>query len=304
MSTWPLRQGSVLGPLLFLVYINDLPDCVSPGRDTRLYADDSAISREIKGQADREILQQDLDKLQEWEDQWLMEFNPDKCQAMRISNKRNPSKPSYNIHGQELEVVDTAKYLGVSINNKLKWNKHIADTAKKADYTRAFLKRNINMCPREVKKQCYVALVRPVMEYASEIWDPQTQNNITALERVQRRSTRFIMNDYSRESSVTLMMKDLQLQPLRERRAHTKATTFYKAINGLLEVPTYHLLPQHTITRGHSRRYQIPNSRLATTKASFYPDSINLWNHLPGNVAEAPTLEKFRAGLQPLTLRV
>ena len=80
---------------------------------------DSLLSREIKGHADMEILQQDLDKLQEWEDQWLMEFNPEKCQTMRIS-KRNPSKPSYNIHGQELEVVDTAKYFGVSINNKLK----------------------------------------------------------------------------------------------------------------------------------------------------------------------------------------
>ena len=103
-------QGTVLGPLLFLAYINDLSDCITPGSDARLYADDSALSREIKTSDDEKALQSDLDELQAWERRWKMEFNPDKCQAMRVTLKRNRADPSYTIHGQELEAVTKAKY--------------------------------------------------------------------------------------------------------------------------------------------------------------------------------------------------
>jgi hypothetical protein len=103
-------QGSVIGPLLFLIFINDLPACVSSST-TRLFADDSVIYKSISASEDTTSLQRDLDALQDWESKWLMRFNAKKCQVLRITNKRNPIRASYSIHGHTLETVDSAKYL-------------------------------------------------------------------------------------------------------------------------------------------------------------------------------------------------
>ena len=144
-------QGSVLGPLLFLLFINDLPDCVSEGSTVRLFADDCAMYRDIRGEQNAIKLQQDLEALLQWEGDWLMEFNPKKCQVLRVTNKRKCVEHPYSIHGHILEVVDSAKYLGVNIHKTLKWNHHINQVTKKANSTSAFLRRNIHQCPRETK---------------------------------------------------------------------------------------------------------------------------------------------------------
>ena len=109
-------QGTVLGPLLFLVYINDLPDLVTC--KIRLFADDALIYRTIDSIQDALLLQNDLAKLITWESNWSMEFNPDKCKVLRITNKRKTINQSYIMHNQILEVVDSAKYLGVHILKK------------------------------------------------------------------------------------------------------------------------------------------------------------------------------------------
>ena len=152
-------QGSVLGPLLFLLYINDLPDAVSEGSTTRLFADDCALYRDIKTTEDDRKLQDDLEQLQKWERDWLMEFHPKKCQVTNITSKRNIISHKYNIHGHTLEVVDSAKYLGLSIHKSLKWNDHINQVTKKANSTLAFLRRNPHHCPRPTKSLCYLTLI-------------------------------------------------------------------------------------------------------------------------------------------------
>ena len=109
-----MPQGSVLGPLLFLIYINDLPDCVTS--TVRLFADDTVLYHGISSPADTADLQRDLDALQAWERKWLMEFNPSKCQILRVTLKHKPVEASYTIHGQTLELVESPKYLGVTID--------------------------------------------------------------------------------------------------------------------------------------------------------------------------------------------
>ena len=142
------------------------------------------------------------------------------------------------------------------------------------------------------------------MEYASEVWDPHQDINIKCLERVQRRSARFITGNYDRHASVSAMLTNIKLPTLRDRRAATKVTTFYKGINGLLDIPTSHLYPSSTqSTRGNLLKQHLPSYRLERTKSSFYPDSIRLWNGLPTEVVEAPSLESFRSRLQGLPLR-
>ena len=122
-------QGSVIGPLLFLLYIKDLPDYAKHS-STSLFADDSMISRTIRNETDTTLLQKDLNSLQKWENTWKMEFNPDKCEAISVTNKRNPIKTSYNIHDKTLKHVKSAKYLAVTIDNKLTWNSHVDNICK------------------------------------------------------------------------------------------------------------------------------------------------------------------------------
>ena len=104
-----------------------------------------------------------------------MTFNPDKCEVFRVTNKRKHTLyPQYKIHDRILNTVDKTKYLGVTIQSKLNWKPHINNSTKKANNIRAFLQRNLSKCPRPVKEQAYKTYVRPILEYASTVWDPHT----------------------------------------------------------------------------------------------------------------------------------
>ena len=104
-----------------------------------------------------------------------MQFNSDKCEVQRITNKRKPIAKNYTIHGKTLELMKNAKYLGLSISHNLSWNHYIGTVTKKVNNINAFLSTNISSCPSKIKAQCYTTLVRPIMEYACIIWDPATQ---------------------------------------------------------------------------------------------------------------------------------
>ena len=144
------------------------------------------------------------------------------------------------------------------MHNKLSWQKHIHSTARKADATRAFLQRNMRGCPRDTRAQCYSTLVRPIMEYASTIWDPHTQKDIDCLEKTQRCCTRFVYQDFQRTSSVTQMMTQLGWESLAERRAKAEATMMYRAVHGLVCIPGWsYLTPLISITRGNTVRFFI-----------------------------------------------
>ena len=181
-------QGTVLGPILFPCYINDLPDQVSS--TARLFADDSLLYRNINATSDTDTLKDDIDKLQKWEADWLMEFNPDNCDIFRTTNRRNKKVVScYSIHGKAPKEATCAKYLGVTIDRKLTWNDHIDKITKKANITRAFLQRSISSCPQAIKSRCYQTFVRPIVEYASTVWDPSTKTYTKAVENVQRQAS-------------------------------------------------------------------------------------------------------------------
>jgi hypothetical protein len=234
-------QGSVLGPLLFLLFINDLPERVSEGTQVRLFADDCALYRKITTPANCQILQRDLDSLQEWEKDWMMSFHPSKCQVLNVTRRRTKIVSPYTIHGHTLSVEKTVKYLGVNINEKLSWNDHISQVTKKAHNTISFLQRNTSNCPRDTKALCYTTLVRPLVEYSSVVWDPHTQTNIREIEKVQRRAARYVFNDYRRTTSVTNLLQTLQWISLEERRAKAKAVMMFRALNGLvaLQAPAF-----------------------------------------------------------------
>ncbi|XP_072022868.1 uncharacterized protein [Amphiura filiformis] len=196
-----------------------------------------------------------------------------------------------------VEKYDTSSSgcLGVEFTDNLSWNRQADCTSKKGMKSLGFLRRNLSCCPRDVKTRCYNTFVRPVVEYASCVWNPTTKRNITKVESVQRSAARYIMNDYSRESSVTSMLNDLGWESLQQRRAISKATMMYRIVNHLIDIPDSQLIPSNTTTRGNSQRFHVPFSRTALLQGSFFPDTIRQWNALPQEVVESPTLDVFKS---------
>ena len=138
-------QGSVLGPLLFICYINDIPNNISS--TIRLYADDALLYRSIHNEKDVYALQNDLDLLTSWAAEWQMTFNPKKTEFLRITNKINPLESQYYLLNTPIPTVSHAKYLGVIIDKNLNWKQHVNMVTSKANSTRGFLQRNLAKCP-------------------------------------------------------------------------------------------------------------------------------------------------------------
>ena len=142
-------QGSVVGPALFLAYINDLPEQLSSL--TRLFADDTAVYRLSATEHDQQQLQHDLLRLEKWEKSWDMQFHPGKCTTLPVTRNRTPRDNVYKLHGQTLANVTSAKYLGVTLTKDMSWGPHIHNIILKANKTLAFLRRNIKVNSTRIK---------------------------------------------------------------------------------------------------------------------------------------------------------
>ena len=225
-------QGSVLGPTLFLVYINDLGEGIKS--TVRLFADDTMLYSTIRNHPDSLILQEDLARLELWEERWQMGFNIDKCHQLSVTTKTKKIDTNYSLHGKTLEKVNSAKYLGIEISEKLNWKAHIDSITGKANKSSAFIHRNLKGCSTQVQTHCFKTITRPVLEYASSIWDPHQKNLINQIEMVQRRTARRILRDYHKTSSASDMVNLLKLDNLKQRREAEKTTMLFKIINGMV----------------------------------------------------------------------
>ena len=184
-------QGTVLGPLLFSLYMNDI--MVGTESEIRLFADDCVCCRQIDSTEDTSKLQKDIDQLGKWARQWGMRFQPVKCNIMQLTRKQiKKINGVYSLEGTVLENVDIIKYLGLTISRDLKWNTHVSTVCTKANRTLGFLRRNLSLCPQDVKEMAYKGLVRPILEYASPVWDLHGIVVQQELEKVQNRAARFV----------------------------------------------------------------------------------------------------------------
>ena len=222
-------QGTVLGPLLFLCYINDLPNCVCS--QVRLFADDCLLYRSVKTVSDAAILQTDLTALEHWASKWKMHFNPIKCYVMRYSRVKTPIGTPYTLCNHVLEVHTTNPYLGVLLSDDGKWGPHINAICNKANSTLGFLRRNLYNCPQQLKDTAYKALVRSKLEYASSVWSPHLAKDIKLLERIQHRAARFVCRNYDWNNSVTDMLKNLKWDTLEQRRIDNSLFMLFKIVN-------------------------------------------------------------------------
>jgi hypothetical protein len=246
-------QGTILGSLLFLFYINDLPENVKA--NVKLFADDCLLYKEINNISDGQDFQNDLKALESLEIEWQMSFNADKCFIIIAGTKNTKINYEYKIRNQDLEKVPHSKYLGVALSKNLSWKPHINNITKKSNKTLGFLRRNLHSCTHKVKEDAFTTLVRPSLDYASSCWDPHIKEHTEEVEKVQRRGARFVFNNYkSREPGcVTNMLNTLQWEPLAHIRATSRVTMLYKIRNNLVDIaPEQCLIGGDYKTRGNT----------------------------------------------------
>jgi hypothetical protein len=288
-------QGTVLGPLLFLIYINNITDHIKSS--LRLFADDSVLYRPITSMEDHETIQNDLRTLQKWADDWKMKFNVSKCAVMTITKKKKPSLCNYTMKNETIPRVDEHDYLGIRIADDLSWNKHCNNIINKSSKTLGLIRRNLHSCNTEVYSLAYRTLVRPKLEYASTAWSPHTTSYINKLEAIQNSAARFCTRNYQRSQSVTELKRQLNWDTLYTRRAMNDATMFYKICHGHVRItfPSTVIPPPVMLTRrNHSHTKWVPPASINAYKYSFFVRTIPLWNKLPASAAEATSIEAFQ----------
>ena len=257
----------------------------------RLFADDTIAYLVIETPEDASLLQEDLNTLAKWEDQWRMKFHPSKCTKMTVTSKRNPTKTEYSLHGHVLASVLSAKYLGVTITDDLKWDTHIQNICDKANRTIGFLRRNLNIGAVSIKQQAYFTLVRPLIEYASTVWDPYTQANIQKLEMVQRRAARYVMNRQRNTSSVSDMLQRLNWRSLKSRRKDARHCMMFKIDRRLVAIskePRLQPARRKTTRLQHHRAFQIITR------------TVKGWNALAPHIMDSETLQAFMASVSSM----
>ena len=158
-----------------------------------------------------------------------------------------------------------------------------------------FIKQNLYNCPPNTKRIAYLTLFRPIMEYATSVWDPYYNTDIYKLEKVQRRAARWILSEYSRTASVTSMLSSLNISTLLQRCKSSRLTLFYQIINNILpiSIPFYYQRTHSYTRQYHQNHFILPQATLNTYKYSLYPRTMKEWNNLPINIIESRDINEF-----------
>ena len=283
-------QGSVLGPLLFLIYINDL-DCGITSNISK-FADDTKVGGKALTNGDCEVIQRDLDTLSTWSDKWLLKFNKDKCKVMHIGY--NNEKQIYKLQGQNLIKVDEEKDLGVIVKSDLKSGSQCLAASRKANTILGFIARNFECKTPDVITRLYTSLVRPHLEYAVQFWSPYFQKDEKKLESVQRRATKLIPG--FRALPYEERLKRLDMFSLKDRRIRGDLIQTFKIVKNIDNVnrDNFFELSSQLTTRNNGLKLKGQRFNTDLRKNYFSVRVINYWNKLPASVVEANTTANFK----------
>ena len=275
-------QGSVLGPLLFLVYINDLPSVIN-SCSTYLFADDSKL---LGSSTFMFHIQQDLDNLVSWCHKWRLSLNTTKCAVVRFTIS-SQSKACYYIEDNLVPSVDSHKDLGILVAADLSWSKHINFICANAYKTLHLIRRSVSSTSLGLRKSLYLSLVRSKLSYCSQLWRPHLVKDILCLESVQRRATRYILNDYSRHTSYKSRLINIKLLPLMYWLELQDVLFLVKCLQGTTDNFNIHdFIPapssSHRPTRAsQSGKFKHKLCRTVAGHQFYLNRIIRLWNALP-----------------------
>jgi len=282
-------QGSILGPLLFLIYINDLPDVVD--NLSKLFADDAKLLGKTKNYDQIDSMRQDLQKLFEWSNKWGMAFNAEKCKVMHIG--RGNFQANYEINDQQLSDVKEEKDLGIIVSSDLKVSPQCVKAVKNANKVLGCIKRTIEIRDKNIIMDLYKALVRPHLEFCMSAWRPHYVKDIQLLEGVQRRATKLISE--LRGLNYNERLKKVNLTTLETRRLRGDMIEVFKIFNGLTDLKASDFFtPSNNELRGHCFKLFKPRVYSDIGKFSFVYRVVDRWNSLPADVVTAGSLNLFK----------
>ena len=295
-------QGTVLGLLMFLLYVNDIYDNTSSS--IRMFADDCVLYRIIQTPSDHHYLQNDLDAIILWANKWQMNLNVNKSVVLHCTRSQSPHLSDYYMDSKPLPTQEQHQYLGLTIHQSLSWSNHIHNITSKASRTLNFIRRNLSKCSIEVKESAYLTLVRPCLEYAACVWDPYQLYLKKEIEKIQRRAARWTLSDYSRYNSVSKMLSQLQWATLEQRRYITRLSIlFYKILydhDFPVQISPYFLTTQYPTKQYHPNHFILPPGNTTQYQLSYFPRTIKDWNTLPLSTIESPSLTTFVCSLKTL----
>ena len=293
-----IPQGSILGPLLFLIYINDI---VSDIHSTiKLFADDTSLYIIVDNPRDAAVqLNRDLDIISAWAKKWLVDFNPNKTKSLVISSKREQENhPQLFMDQIPIQEVTSHGHLGLIFNCRGSWTTHIDTMCDKAWKRVCILRKLKFILDRKSLQSIYFTFIRPLLEYADIVWNNCTINEEEQIEKIQLEAAR-IVTGTTKLISLSNLYKEIGWEKLSERRRKHKLITFFKMFHG--NAPSYlsDLVP---VTVGTSNNYNLRNSRdLACIRCrtslyerSFLPSVIKEWNTIPLDIRENNSLSNFK----------
>lgn len=284
-------QGSVLGPTLFLIYINDLPEItVNP---LKIFADDSKLLGRSSHPEHRDSLQKDITAISEWAERWQIRLNYEKCSCLHFGKHLNGNKYTIieNSEPHEIKNSNTEKDLGVKIDQDLKFKDHIHDITSRANRMIGLIRRTFDFVSPKNFVNLYKAVVRPILEYNQVVWSPHLEYLINEIENVQRRATKMLpgFGNLAYEER----LKRLDLPSLAHRRLRGDMIETFKLVRGFYDCKL-NLPINHGNTRGHSYKLSYCYSRLDSRKYFFLNRVISNWNKLPNDIVNANNVNEFK----------
>ena len=291
-------QGSILGPLLFLVYINDIVNDLNAS--VRLFADDTSLYIIVENPNTAAVtLNNDLKHISNWANDWLVDFNPSKTFSMLISRKRDSvNHPTLFMNNIPLKCMSTHKHLGLTFSDTCDWTNHITNITDVA-WTRLNLLRTLKFkINRRALEKIYFAFIRPVLEYSDSVWDNATTDSKKQLEAIHLEAAR-IITGATKLCSTEKLLSDLGWDSLQNRRNKHKLTILYKILNGLTPEYLQFILPplvqnttNYNLRNSNNLRSIHANTNLFYN--SFFPSTIRAWNDLSEDIKNSPSVAAFK----------
>lgn len=283
-------QGSVLGPLYFVLFINDMPDVVH--NFIALFADDAKVFSAIANETDHSHLQQDIHNLHKWSQKWQLTFNAKKCKTMYLG--KDNKKFNYTINNTTLDEITQEKDLGVMIDNELKFDIHVERQVNKANAQLGLIRRSFDHLDKETFLHLYKSLVRTHIEYCNVVASPIYERQMKLLEGVQRRATKLVPGLQNLDYIDRL--KALRLPSLYYRRLRGDIIETYKYLHNIYKVENCPLILDdgNVGTRGHSLKLKKIRCHRSQRQKFFSQRVVEVWNKLPEAIVSAPTLNTLK----------
>ena len=277
-------QGSCLGPLLFLIYVNDLLNCFENGITVKLYADDVKLYTRVTCTADEVNLQNSINKLENWAAIWQLKVSTPKCGVLHIANRISTNTCTYSMDNSRLPSHKVMRDLGVEVDERVKFSAHINKIVRNASIRSALILKCFQSRDAATLVRAFKTYVRPILEYNSQIWNPHYVRDIRAIESVQRRFSKKLWG--TRNLTYEQRLERLGLDRLDVRRIRADLMLTYKILFGHLRVDSsqFFIASDDKRTRGHNYKLRVPIAKTDARKHFFSCRVVKIWNELPKTV--------------------